>query len=234
MYELALLSARRSFPASHNHARQALLGLEKKWATQNCWFRLNCTFIGITVTDAWKAFKIGAPVHIKNEKEISVIDFTERVVWDCLNNKFDDSNQSDGRVYNDLSPMTGSDLKRAPHQEDNESSTNKKPRAIDMDEDPHAESSHGPGGGLCEISLAAGSVKTSFSPLTVESVGHSKWKTPVLPGNTRAKRLACRICKKLTSLKCIQCDHSFCDDGSGTGGKLRFCWSNHQDRRHTL
>jgi hypothetical protein len=116
---------------AHNHARQALLGLEKKWATQNGWFRLDCTFIGITLTDSWKAVKIGAPKNIKSEKEISVIDFTERVVWDCLNNTFDDSNEGDGEegnqqgpVFNDLSPMT--DLKRPPHQEGNESSTTKR------------------------------------------------------------------------------------------------------------
>jgi hypothetical protein len=106
---------------AHNHARQALPGLWKKWATQNCWFRLDCTFIGITLTDSWKAFKIGAPENIKSKKEISVIDFTERVVWDYLNNNFDDSNEGDGEegnqqgpVFNDLSPMT--DVKCPPHQ----------------------------------------------------------------------------------------------------------------------
>jgi hypothetical protein len=58
---------------SHNHARQALLGLEKKWATQNCWFRLNCGFIGITLAYSWKAFKIGAPVqsHPPNRMVVS-------------------------------------------------------------------------------------------------------------------------------------------------------------------
>ena len=219
---------------SHNHARQALLGLEKKWATQNCWFRLDCTIIGITLTDSWKAFKIGAPTHIKSEKEISVVDFTERVVWDCLNNKFDDSNQGDDDdnqpLFNDLSPMTDN-LKRAPHQEEDESSAapakKKKPRAINMDEDPHAA-----GLGDMDQAPAAGSVKTSFSPLTVDSAGHSKWKSPVLPGTTRAKRLACRLCKRLTTMKCIQCDHSYCDDGAGSGSNLRFCWTIHKDHAH--
>jgi hypothetical protein len=216
---------------SHNHARQALLGLEKKWATQNCWFRLNCGFIGLTLTDSWKAYKIGAPANNKTEKEISVIDYTERVVWDCLNNKFDDSHQGadgeddneQGPIFNDLSPMT--DPKRGrPNQEDDESSrpSTKKPRAIDMNEQGEGEASN---------DGEPGSVKTSFSPLTVDSVGHSKWKSPVLPGTTRAKRLACRVCKRLTTMKCIQCDHSFCDDGSGSGGTLRFCWTKHKDQQ---
>ena len=112
-----------------------------------------------------------------------------------MHNKFDDSNQGgdddnqQGPLFNDLSPMT--DLKCGPHQED-ESSTaaNKKPRAINMDEDPHAA-------GLGDIGHApAGSVKTSFSPLTIDSASHTKWKSPVLPGTTQAKRLACRLCQR--------------------------------------
>jgi hypothetical protein len=213
---------------SHDHARQALLGLEKKWATQNCWFRLDCTIVGITVTDAWKAFKIGAPHQIKTEKEMSINAFTEQVVWDCLNNKFDDDEEDNqqGHLFNNLSPMT--DPKQAPHQEEDESSRNKTPRAVDMN-DKDANS------GTREIDLASGgSVKTSFSPLTVESATHSKWKTPVLPGKDRAARLACDTCKKLTALKRVQCNHSFCDDGSGTGGNLCFCWTKHQNLHLTL
>jgi hypothetical protein len=189
---------------------------------------LDCTIIGITVTDAWKAFKIGAPHQIKTEKETSINDFTERAVWDCLHNKFDDNEEDNqqGHLFNDLSPMT--DLKRAPHQEEDESSRNKRPRAVDVnDKDTNS--------GICEIDLASrGSVKTSFSPLTVESATHSKWKTPVLPGKDRAARLACDMCKKLTTLKCVQCNHSFCEDGSGTVGNLRFCWTKHQNRHLTL
>jgi hypothetical protein len=146
---------------------------------------------------------------------------------DCLNNKFDDCEEDNqqGHLFNDLSPMT--DLKQAPHQEKDESSRNKRPRAVDVNKDSNS--------GVGEIDLASGgSVKTSFSPLTAESATHSKWKTPVLPGKDRAARLACHMCKKLTALKCIQCNHSHCDDGSGTGGNLCFCWTKHQDCHHAL
>ena len=37
---------------AHNQARQFQLRLEKRWVTRDCWFRLDSTFIGITVTDA--------------------------------------------------------------------------------------------------------------------------------------------------------------------------------------
>ena len=95
-----------------------------------------------------------------------------------------------------------------------------------MNEDPHAaESSNA---GLGEVDLANGSVN---SPLTLDSATHSKWKTVVLPGKTRAKRLACRLCKRLTTMKCIQCDHSLCDDASGAGTTLRFCWTKHKQQQ---
>jgi hypothetical protein len=69
------------------------------------------------------------------------------------------------------------------------------------------------------------------SPLTVDSTAHSKWKSPVLPEKTRANRLACRLCKSLTTVRCIQCDHSFSEDGSGAGDALRFCWTKHKDQK---
>jgi hypothetical protein len=39
---------------AHNHARQDCLGLEKDWVTQDCYFRLVTTLIGINVVDTWK------------------------------------------------------------------------------------------------------------------------------------------------------------------------------------
>jgi hypothetical protein len=113
-----------------------------------------------------------------------------------------------------------------PHQEDNESSTNeKRRRAIDMNEDHVPESSNA---GPDEINFCPGSVN---SPFTVDSTAHSKWKSPLLPEKTRAKRLACPPCMRLTTVKYIQCDHSFCDDGSGAGSALCFCWTKHKDQK---
>ena len=40
---------------SHNHFRQFLLALEKKWLTKDCWFRLFCGLIGMCTTDAFLA-----------------------------------------------------------------------------------------------------------------------------------------------------------------------------------
>jgi hypothetical protein len=38
---------------THNQLRQDSLKLEKKWVTQNPWFRLATTLVGINVTDAF-------------------------------------------------------------------------------------------------------------------------------------------------------------------------------------
>lgn len=37
----------------HNQLRQGNLALEEKWSTQNCWFRLATTLIGMCVTDTY-------------------------------------------------------------------------------------------------------------------------------------------------------------------------------------
>ena len=42
----------------HNQARQFDLRLEKKWVTQSGYFRLYTTILGMTVTDAWKIYKM--------------------------------------------------------------------------------------------------------------------------------------------------------------------------------
>jgi hypothetical protein len=39
---------------SHNQLRQGQLALEKCWVTQDCWFRLQTTFVGINVTGTFR------------------------------------------------------------------------------------------------------------------------------------------------------------------------------------
>jgi hypothetical protein len=73
---------------SHNHARQFELALEKHWVTQDAWFRLNTTFIGLTVTDAWKLFKYG--VGEMTQKEMPLVDFADRAAFDCIYNELND------------------------------------------------------------------------------------------------------------------------------------------------
>merc|ERR1712232_1210055 len=69
----------------HNQARQAIVKLEKHWVTQNCWFRIVLTIIGMTVTDCWKAFRDGIS-KTTHDHNISVIDFADRLCGDLLRN----------------------------------------------------------------------------------------------------------------------------------------------------
>lgn len=71
---------------SHNHVRQKELGLEIKWRTTDCWFRLVTTIIGIVVTDCWKALLYHKSSSPKLSKMRSKR-FAECLCWDLWNIK---------------------------------------------------------------------------------------------------------------------------------------------------
>jgi Transposase IS4 len=70
---------------AHNHIRQHELGLEELWVTQDCWFRLDTTFIGITVTDCLKAYRHGLR---RTNIDLTTKEFAERLAFDCMHNPF--------------------------------------------------------------------------------------------------------------------------------------------------
>lgn len=67
---------------SHNQARQFCLALEKKWIAQDCWFRIDTTFIGITTTDCSTSYKNA----IKEKWPSTILDFVDRLAHDCIHN----------------------------------------------------------------------------------------------------------------------------------------------------
>lgn len=72
----------------HNQARQFELALEKHWVTTNCWFRIVTSIIGITVTDAWKAFKYNnGKVHA--DSDLPIREFADRLVWEMMDTDWD-------------------------------------------------------------------------------------------------------------------------------------------------
>lgn len=73
----------------HNHARQSLLKLETHWVVHDPFFRVGTTLIGMTATDAWKAFKYSIEGS-HPDKDISIVDFTGRLAYDCLFNTYQD------------------------------------------------------------------------------------------------------------------------------------------------
>ena len=58
----------------HNQARQYELALEKKWVTQDGYFRLFTTFLGMNITDAWKTFRTN---HKTSLRDIGITQFAD-------------------------------------------------------------------------------------------------------------------------------------------------------------
>jgi hypothetical protein len=69
----------------HNHARQFLLGLEKNWVTQNPWFRVCTTIIGMTITDAWLLARYQSTNP--DVQTMRVVDFADHLAYDLIANK---------------------------------------------------------------------------------------------------------------------------------------------------
>jgi hypothetical protein len=49
----------------HNKQRQKILGLERKWPTRNCWFRLLTTLLGMSIVDMHRFYQ-----NLKNAEVI--------------------------------------------------------------------------------------------------------------------------------------------------------------------
>ena len=81
---------------SHNHARQGILSLEEHWLTQCPWFRLVTTFVGLTVTDMWKAVRYGMEGN-SYLSSLSMKDFAGVIAMDLLHNKQLSSNNRGGK-----------------------------------------------------------------------------------------------------------------------------------------
>ena len=80
---------------NNNQARQAELGLEEIWKTQDCWFRLFTTIVGMTTTDTY--FGIRETVHTSHPfHDMSMLHFTDRLAYQLVNNKQEDGRGSSG------------------------------------------------------------------------------------------------------------------------------------------
>jgi hypothetical protein len=86
---------------SHNHARQYELALEKRWVTHDCFFRVASTLIGMTVTDAWRAYKHAMPLK---RSDITIKEFADRLAYDCIHNTYSDVTGFNGYLAVDSVP----------------------------------------------------------------------------------------------------------------------------------
>jgi hypothetical protein len=69
----------------HNHVRQYLLKLEKLWVTENPWFRIVTTIIGMTVVDAW--LLVNHQSKNTGLKKLGIVDFADSMAHDLIHNK---------------------------------------------------------------------------------------------------------------------------------------------------
>ena len=65
----------------HNQARQFELALEKKWITQDGYFRIFTTFLGMNVIDAWKALKSN---HKSSFRDVTVTQFSDILAQEMI------------------------------------------------------------------------------------------------------------------------------------------------------
>jgi hypothetical protein len=71
----------------HNQSRQYNLRLEKHWVTEDGFFRLMTTIIGITITDAWKGYNHHLHDNHRH-KGMELMEFTRLLTKDILDNKY--------------------------------------------------------------------------------------------------------------------------------------------------
>ena len=69
----------------HNQSRQADLGLEEHWQTQDYWFRLYTTLFGMVVTDCWNAARHHPNKHHRL-RQSTIMDFTDELAYALLTN----------------------------------------------------------------------------------------------------------------------------------------------------
>ena len=64
----------------HNQSRQYDLSLEKKWVTQDPYFRLYTTSIGMLVTDMWRIYR----EHIQDSLASSIVHFADALAYQII------------------------------------------------------------------------------------------------------------------------------------------------------
>ena len=204
---------------AHNHARQYQLALEKRWVTRCAWFRINTTFIGITLTDAWKCAKYQS--NNPSLKKMTIKEFADRIAWDCTNNRYSHSKDalSEGNTFIEVDEtIDGVVIPTAPP-----------PRSLLLSQLVEEA-------GICiQVSDLASLAQSSISPLSSsQGSSRSSWgkHEPIL-NNTRTSdgrtaRRRCKLCHKQTPWKC---NHPVCQalcDGDGRLGSF-YCNTTKRD-----
>jgi hypothetical protein len=227
----------------HNQARQSELKLEKHWKTQNVWFRLVCTIIGINTTDAWKAYKY-ANNSVK-EKAITIREFADRLAFELIDNKIG-SNDSGAMMCDMYSPLNKKDAKED-NEEDYEAH-NKVRVARKRNILECSPPSTGTRSRQRSV-LSADEIQVSVSPLTSTDGDHAKkvevellWvkmmkehkhmKSDQTEKTGRFRRCRCTQCHRKTRWYCGLCN-VYCCPETTTNDETRYCYKQHIIKIHS-
>jgi hypothetical protein len=218
---------------SHNHARQFLLALEKRWVTHNPWFRIDTTIIGMTVVDAWKCLQYHLPRKYLNYTAKQAADC---IAWDCVNNK--------------LYASKTSSLEHVPHRARTIAPQNLGPLGVDAVGASSAanlllqqlqnmilgagDGNMVPESTISPLSTNGGSVAGSFTGRRVVFI-HNLIQNPDKDEKLRAKKRRCQLCKKDTRW---MCENPSCRARVHTRGQdafygsffCRACFRTHQQQ----
>jgi hypothetical protein len=227
----------------HNQARQFELKLEKHWRTQNVWFRLFTTMVGIVTTDAWKAYKYGVN-NKRKEKEIGIREFADRLAFDLLNNKFA---KDDETITDQMSPLKRTSAQVSEDANENleleESTTSSwRLRSTEITETTLPPEL---------VNIAARGAETITSPLEstdttqkamimtaellwiklMESHPHKKSDSKEKTG--RLRRCRCTQCNMKTGWYCGLCNTFCCPElKDNSNGIVKSCYKEHIIKMH--
>ena len=200
----------------HNHARQFELAIEKHMITQDGYMRLFCTYLGITITDAWKLYRdrLG-PKH--KHKGITLMNFTNIVTKHLLLNDYN-------KYSYESAPLPTLPLLNQPSSRQALSF----PQEVQVQSPNPPVSTLGSGTGNL-ISLGNGkfissTFKAKHDLALCEQVDMFVHCKHAFAGRRRV-RGRCRTCKKQTNSKCTACNQWFCNPSNVTN---RFCFETHK------
>ena len=182
----------------HNHARQAELKLEKKWITNDGYFRIFTTILGITVIDSMKAYKHHLNYRAKDRK-MSVLEFAEELALEMLTNDF--SSLSPSETCFNISPIH--------HLSTGASSSPQRrtsPRRINM---IHVNPSDSAVSSLGMASLGGRreTAEQIEARIKMEHGLEKRQGTTLDGGKERVKRSKCAVCYKKSTWVCKGCDN---------------------------
>ena len=201
----------------HNHARQSELAIEKNVIAACGYFRLWCTYLGITVTDAWKLYRAGLDDKHVN-KEISIHSFANILTRTHLLNDYSKHCQYESITNQTLNPSSRQEL-QFPSTVETSLSTNV------------SSLGSGSSGGLVQIGNGR-YVSATFLPEHKEAICvPTNEYIPSGKGSyseKRRKRNRCRVCQANTTCQCTICHQWLCNPHSSS---QKACFTIHQTQK---